>query len=48
MGVPQKQWAGGKLLAEVNNEVGLITINRPEKRNAMSLQMWTGLARNPG
>jgi enoyl-CoA hydratase len=44
MGVPQRQWAGGKLLAEVNNEVGLITINRPEKRNAMSLEMWTGLA----
>jgi enoyl-CoA hydratase len=38
-----KQWVGGKLLTEVETGIGLITVNRPEKRNAMSLEMWTGL-----
>jgi enoyl-CoA hydratase len=44
MGVSQKQWAGGRLLTEVETGIGLITLNRPEKRNAMSLDMWMGLA----
>lgn len=35
--------AGGKLLAEVSEGIGTITFNQPEKRNAMSVEMWTGL-----
>lgn len=31
------------LLAEIQDHVGLITINRPEKRNAMTLSMWQRL-----
>lgn len=37
------QRADGKLLAEVEDGVGLITFNQPEKRNAMSVEMWEGL-----
>ncbi len=37
------QYASGKMLAEVQGGVGLITINQPEKRNAMSVEMWQGL-----
>ncbi len=36
--------ASGKMLAEVADGVGLITFNQPEKRNAMSVEMWDGLA----
>ena len=32
-----------KMLAEVNDGVAWITFNAPEKRNAMSLDMWQGL-----
>ena len=32
-----------KMLAEVNDGIGWITFNAPEKRNAMSLDMWQGL-----
>jgi enoyl-CoA hydratase/carnithine racemase len=38
-----RQFAGGKMLAELDDGVGLITFNQPEKRNAMSVDMWTGL-----
>lgn len=38
-----KQYADGKMLAEVEDGVGLITFNQPEKRNAMSVNMWHGL-----
>jgi enoyl-CoA hydratase/carnithine racemase len=31
------------MLAEVEDGVGLITFNQPEKRNAMSVHMWEGL-----
>jgi enoyl-CoA hydratase len=31
------------MLAEVANGIGTITFNNPDKRNAMSLDMWTGL-----
>ena len=31
------------MLAAKDEGVGLITFNQPEKRNAMSLEMWTGL-----
>ncbi|MBV9757378.1 MAG: enoyl-CoA hydratase/isomerase family protein, partial [Alphaproteobacteria bacterium] len=37
------QYAGGKMLAESDDGVGLITFNQPEKRNAMSVAMWDGL-----
>ena len=35
--------AGGKMLAARDGGIGLITFNQPEKRNAMSLEMWIGL-----
>ncbi|MBV9786414.1 MAG: enoyl-CoA hydratase/isomerase family protein [Acidisphaera sp.] len=38
-----RQYAGGKMLASRQDGVGLITFNQPEKRNAMSVEMWTGL-----
>jgi enoyl-CoA hydratase/carnithine racemase len=38
-----REYAGGKMLAAKDEGVGLITFNQPEKRNAMSLEMWTGL-----
>ena len=36
--------ASGKVLASLDNGVGLLTFNQPEKRNAMSVEMWDGLA----
>ena len=33
-----------RMLAEIVNRIGWITFNAPEKRNAMSLDMWLGLA----
>ena len=33
-----------KMLAEVDNGIGWITFNHPEKRNAMSMEMWQALA----
>ena len=38
-----KPFAGGKMLAAKDDGVGLVTFNQPEKRNAMSMEMWTGL-----
>jgi enoyl-CoA hydratase len=38
-----REYAGGKMLAAKDEGVGLITFNQPEKRNAMSMEMWTGL-----
>ncbi|HYZ62633.1 MAG TPA: enoyl-CoA hydratase [Acetobacteraceae bacterium] len=40
-----KTYASGKMLASVRDGVGLITFNQPEKRNAMSVEMWDGLTR---
>ncbi len=37
-------FADGKILLDIDSGVGLITFNNPEKRNAMSLAMWDGLA----
>jgi len=37
------EYAGGKMLAGRDGGVGLITFNQPEKRNAMSMEMWIGL-----
>lgn len=38
-----QEYAGGKMLAEVADGVGRVTFNQPEKRNAMSVEMWDGL-----
>src|SRR5256714_10063588 len=35
--------ADGKILQNVGDGVGIITFNNPDKRNAMSLEMWEGL-----
>jgi enoyl-CoA hydratase len=39
----QKSYADGKILQSAVDGVGVITFNNPEKRNAMSLDMWEGL-----
>ncbi|MFO1189615.1 MAG: enoyl-CoA hydratase [Alphaproteobacteria bacterium] len=36
--------AGGKMLALKTDGIGIVTFNQPEKRNAMSVEMWDGLA----
>jgi enoyl-CoA hydratase/carnithine racemase len=36
-------FAGGKILKSASGGVGTITFNNPEKRNAVSLDMWDGL-----
>jgi enoyl-CoA hydratase/carnithine racemase len=41
--VAQTEYASGKMLAHVDGGVGRITFNQPEKRNAMSVEMWDGL-----
>jgi enoyl-CoA hydratase len=38
-----KPLADGKILKSVTDGVGVITFNNPDKRNAMSLDMWEGL-----
>src|ERR1700723_2169488 len=38
-----RAYASGKMLAAKDDGIGLITFNQPEKRNAMSMEMWTGL-----
>src|SRR6202011_91183 len=37
-----KSYADGKILQSITDGVGIITFNNPEKRNAMSLEMWEG------
>jgi enoyl-CoA hydratase len=39
-----QRYADGKLLADIDQGIGLITFNQPEKLNAMSVAMWDGLA----
>ena len=39
----EKSYADGKILQKIDDGVGVITFNNPEKRNAMSLDMWEGL-----
>ncbi len=41
-GAVTREYAGGKMLAVKDDGIGLVTFNQPEKRNAMSLEMWTG------
>jgi enoyl-CoA hydratase/carnithine racemase len=38
-----RQFAAGRMLADVEEGVGLITFNQPAKLNAMSVDMWQGL-----
>lgn len=38
-GIP---YAGGKIFQHTTDGVGVITFNNPDKRNAMSLEMWEG------
>ena len=38
-----KSFADGKILKGVTDGVGVLTFNNPEKRNAMSLEMWEGV-----
>lgn len=37
-------YADGKILQQIDDGIGTITFNNPDKRNAMSLEMWEGLA----
>ncbi len=37
------EFAGGKMLAATQDGIGYVTFNQPEKRNAMSMEMWIGL-----
>src|SRR4051794_24605467 len=39
----EKSHADGKILQSISEGVGVITFNNPDKRNAMSLDMWEGL-----
>jgi enoyl-CoA hydratase len=39
----EKPFADGKILQSVTDGVGVVTFNNPDKRNAMSLDMWEGL-----
>jgi enoyl-CoA hydratase/carnithine racemase len=39
----EKSFADGKILKHVSDGVGVLTFNNPEKRNAMSLEMWEGV-----
>jgi enoyl-CoA hydratase/carnithine racemase len=39
----QRSFADGKILKSEAGGVGIVTFNNPDKRNAMSLEMWEGL-----
>jgi enoyl-CoA hydratase len=39
----EKPHADGKILQSSADGIGVITFNNPEKRNAMSLEMWEGI-----
>jgi enoyl-CoA hydratase len=42
----EKSFADGKILQSKADGVGIITFNNPDKRNAMSLDMWEGLGQS--
>jgi enoyl-CoA hydratase/carnithine racemase len=42
---PDISFADGKILKSAADGVGVITFNNPDKRNAMSLEMWEGFGR---
>ena len=39
----ETSYADGKILKTITEGIGVVTFNNPEKRNAMSLEMWEGL-----
>jgi enoyl-CoA hydratase len=39
-----REFAGGKMLASFQDGIGMVTFNQPEKHNAVSVEMWQGLA----
>jgi enoyl-CoA hydratase len=39
----EKSFADGKILKSITEGVGVVTFNNPDKRNAMSIEMWEGL-----
>ena len=39
-----RRYADGKMLAETQGAIGIVTFNHPERLNAMSIEMWDGLA----
>ncbi len=39
-----REYADGKMLAAKDDGIGFVTFNQPDKRNAMSVEMWQGLA----
>ena len=43
VGAP-REYAAGKMLAARGDGVGVVTFNQPEKHNAISVEMWQGLA----
>ncbi|HEU0082965.1 MAG TPA: enoyl-CoA hydratase [Bradyrhizobium sp.] len=42
----EKSFADGKILQSVEDGIGIVTFNNPDKRNAMSLDMWEGLGQS--
>src|SRR5947207_8394317 len=42
--MPSREYASGKMLAARQDGVGVVTFNQPEKHNAISVEMWLGLA----
>ena len=46
--MPVREFAGGKILAATGDGVGVVTFNQPEKHNAMSVDMWLGMAEGAG
>jgi enoyl-CoA hydratase/carnithine racemase len=42
----EKSFADGKILQSVGDGIGIVTFNNPDKRNAMSLDMWEGLGQS--
>jgi enoyl-CoA hydratase len=42
----EKAFADGKILQSGTDGIGVITFNNPDKRNAMSLDMWEGLGQS--
>jgi enoyl-CoA hydratase/carnithine racemase len=42
--VSSREYAGGKMLASRRDGIGVVTFNQPSKHNAVSVEMWAGLA----
>jgi enoyl-CoA hydratase/carnithine racemase len=38
----ERSYADGKILRRITDGIGIVIFNNPEKRNAMSLEMWEG------